>query len=147
LQAAQLDLQALQALALRLPVGTALPPRLHAALQARDLEGRVTSLKLRWQGDWTRPDIQEAQAKVEDLNWQPGSEVVAAWGTLPGADVPGLRGGQLTLALNANGGRLDLQTGEGSALWLPGLIEPAEVPLHHMQASVRWAREAGSHAH
>ena len=147
LQAAQLDLQALQALALRLPVGTALPPRLHAALQARDLEGRVTSLKLRWQGDWTRPDIQEAQAKVEDLNWQPGSEVVAAWGTLPGADVPGLRGGQLTLALNANGGRLDLQTGEGSALWLPGLIEPAEVPLHHMQASVSWAREAGSHAH
>ncbi len=143
LQAAQLDLQALQALALRLPVGTALPPRLHAALQARDLLGRVTSLKLRWQGDWSRPDIQEAQAKVESLSWQPGSEVVAAWGTLPGADVPGLRGGQLTLALNAHGGRLDLQTGQGSALWLPGLIEPAEVPLHQMQASLRWARDVG----
>jgi uncharacterized protein (TIGR02099 family) len=141
LQAAQLDLQALQALALRLPVGTALPPRLHAALQARDVLGRVTSLKLRWHGDWSRPDIQEAQAKVEGLSWQPGSEVVAAWGTLPGADVPGLRGGQLTLVLNANSGQLDLQTGEGSALWLPGLIEPAEVPLHQLQASLRWARD------
>ncbi len=146
LQATQLDLQALQALALRLPVNTALPPRLRAALQAREVLGRVTALKLRWQGDWTRPDIQEAQAKVEGLSWQPGSEAVAAWGTLAGADVPGLRGGQLTLALNAKGGRLDLQTGAGSALWLPGVLEPAEVPLHHMQASVRWAREAGSSA-
>jgi uncharacterized protein (TIGR02099 family) len=146
LQATELDLQALQALALRLPVDTALSPRLRAALQAREVLGRVTSLKLRWQGDWTRPDIQEAQAKVEGLSWQPGSEVVAAWGTLPGADVPGLRGGQLTLALNAKGGRLDLQTGPGSALWLPGVLEPAEVPLHHMQASLRWARETGSSA-
>ncbi|WP_291939770.1 YhdP family protein [Limnohabitans sp.] len=141
LQAAQLDLQALQALALRLPLGTAMPPRLRTALQARDVLGRVTSLGLRWQGDWTQPDLQEAQAKVEGLSWQPGSDVVAAWGTLPGADVPGLRGGQLTLALSANGGQVDLQTGAGSALWLPGLIEPAEVPLQQLQASLRWARE------
>ena len=142
LQAAQLDLQTIQALALRLPVGTALPSWLHTALQARNLEGQVTSLKLRWQGNWSSPDIQEAQAKVEGLNWQPGSKMVAAWGTLPGADVPGVRGGQLTLALNANGGRLDLKSGKGSALWLPGLIEPAEVPLHQLQASMRWARDA-----
>ena len=146
LQAAQLDLQALQALVMRLPEGTALPPRLRAALQARDVLGQVTSLTLRWQGDWTHPDIQEAQAKVEGLSWQPGSKAVAAWGTLPGADVPGLRGGQLTLALNASGGRLDLQTGAESALWLPGLLEPAEVPLHRLQANLRWAREAGSHS-
>jgi uncharacterized protein (TIGR02099 family) len=143
LQAAQLDLQALQALALRLPLGTAMPPQLRAALQARDVLGRVTSLGLRWQGDWTQPDLQEAQTKVEGLSWQPGSDLVAAWGTLPGADVPGLRGGQLTLALSAKGGQVDLQTGAGSALWLPGLIEPAEVPLQQLQASVRWAREAG----
>ncbi len=146
LQAAQMDLQALRALALRLPVDTALPPRLHAALQARDVLGRITSLQLRWLGDWTHPDIQEAQAKVEDLSWQPGSDVVAAWGTLPGADVPGVRGGQLTLTLNTKGGRLDLQTGKGSALWLPGLLEPAQVPLHHMQASVSWARAADTTA-
>ena len=146
LQAAQLDLHALQTLALRLPLGTAMPPRLRAALQAREVLGRVTSLNLRWQGDWTQPDIQEAQAQVEDLSWQPGSDVVAAWGTLPGADVPGLRGGQLTLALNAKGGQVDLQTSAGSALWLPGLLEPAEVPLQQLQASLRWAREAGNSA-
>lgn len=146
LQAAQLDLQALQALVLRLPAGTGLTPRLNAALQARDVLGRVTSLGLRWQGDWRDPDIQEARATVEGLSWQPGSQAVAAWGTLPGADVPGLRGGQLTLELNANGGRLDLQTGAGSALWLPGVLEPAQVPLQQMQASVRWEREAGNGA-
>ncbi len=146
LKAAQLDLQALQALALRMPTDKALPPRLRNALQARDVQGRVTSLNLRWQGDWSAPDIQEAQAKVEGLNWQPGSEVVAAWSTLPGADVPGLRGGQLTLAMNTRGGQLDLQTGAGSALWLPGLLAPSEVPLQQMQASLRWARETDSSA-
>jgi ABC-type cobalamin/Fe3+-siderophores transport system ATPase subunit len=79
LQATELDLQALQALALRLPLDTALPPRLRAALQAREVLGRVTSLKLRWQGDWTRPDIQEAQAKVEGLmsRWEiPRDQVI-----------------------------------------------------------------------
>lgn len=143
LQASQLDLQALRALALRWPLSAGISPRLRAALQARDVLGRITSLHLRWQGDWSRPDLQEARATVEGLSWQPGSEVVAAWGTLPGADVPGLRGGQLTLALNANGGQLDLQTGAGSALWLPGVLEPAELPLQQMKARLRWAREAG----
>ena len=143
LQASQLDLEALQALALRLPLESALSPQWHTALQARDLRGRVTTLNLRWQGDWAQPEIQEARARVEGLSWQPGSTAVAVWGALPGADVPGLRGGQLTLALNANGGRLDLQTGADSALWLPGVLEPAEVPLHQLKASVRWARETG----
>ena len=141
LRASQLDLEALQALALRLPLRTTLSPQWHAALKARDLRGQITSLNLRWQGDWAQPDIQEARAKVEGLSWQPGSAAVAAWGALPGADVPGLRGGQLTLALNPSGGQLDLQTGADSALWLPGLLEPAEVPLHQLKASVRWARE------
>lgn len=146
LKAAQLDLQAMQALALRMPIDETVSPRLRSALQAREVRGQVTSLNLRWQGDWNNPDVQEAQAKVEGLSWQPGSAVVAAWGTLPGADVPGLRGGQLTLAMTANGGRLDLQTGAGSALWLPGLIAPAEVPLQHMQASLNWARQTSNSA-
>ena len=145
LQATQVDLPSLQALALRIPVSAGLPPRLRTALQARDVLGQITALDLHWQGDWRQPEIQEARATVEGLSWQPGSAAVAAWGTLPGADVPGLRGGQLTLVLNANGGRLDVQTGAGSALWLPGLLQPSEVPLQHMQASVRWARQAGEH--
>jgi uncharacterized protein (TIGR02099 family) len=143
LQATQLDLKSLQALALRLPLGATLSPQLQNALQARDLLGRVTSLNLRWQGDWPHPDIQEVRATVADLGWQPGSQVVAAWGSLPGLDVPGLRGAQLTLVLNASTGRLDVQTGKGSSLWLPGLLEPAEVPLHQLKASVRWARQSG----
>ncbi len=143
LQAAQLDLQALRALALRMPADMALPPRLRSALQARDVQGQLTSLNLLWHGDWHKPDIQEAQAQVEGLSWAPGSEVVAAWGALPGADVPGLSGGQLTLAMTANGGRLDLQTGEGSTLWLPGLLEPSKVSLQEMHAGLSWARETG----
>jgi uncharacterized protein (TIGR02099 family) len=144
LLAEQLDLQALQTLALRWPGGLALPPRWHAALQARDVLGRITSLNLRWHGAWTSPDIDEARATVEGLGWRPGPVAVATWGTLPGADVPGLQGGHLTVALSASGGRLDLKTGSGSALWLPGVLEPAQVPLHQLQASVRWARETGS---
>ena len=139
MQAAQLDLQALRALALRMPADMALPPRLRSALQARDVQGQLTSLNLLWHGDWHKPDIQEAQAQVEGLSLAPGSEVVAAWGTLPGADVPGLSGGQLTLAMTANGGRLDLQTGEGSTLWLPGLLEPSKVSLQEMHAGLSWA--------
>jgi uncharacterized protein (TIGR02099 family) len=146
LKATQLDLQALQALALRMPMDEAVSPRLRNVLQARQLQGRVTALNLRWQGDWRSPDIQEAQAKVEGLNWQPGPTLVAAWGTLPGADVPGLRGGQLSVAMTPHGGRLDLQTGSGSALWLPGLLAPAEVPLQALQASLSWARQTGKNA-
>jgi len=144
LQATQLDLKALRALALRLPLDPGLSPQLQNALQARDLMGRVTSLNLRWQGDWPQPDIQEVRATVEDLGWQPGSQAVAAWSSLPGVDVPGVRGAQLTLSLNASAGRVDVQTGKGSSLWLPGLLEPAEVPLHQLKASVRLARQSGS---
>jgi uncharacterized protein (TIGR02099 family) len=143
LQATQLDLGAMQALALRLPLGSALSPRLHTALQARDLKGRVTSLNLRWQGDWAQPDIQEVRASVADLSWPPGSQLAAAWGALPGVDVPGLRGAQLTLVLNAGTGHLEVQMGKGSTLWLPGVLETAEVPLHELKASVRWAHDTG----
>jgi len=141
LQATQLDLEALRALALRLPMGAALSPQIHSALHARDLKGRVTSLNLRWQGGWTQPDIQEVRARVTDLSWQPGSRVAAALDSPPEVEVPGLRGAQLTLVLNANDGRLDVQTGKDSSLWLPGLLAPAEVPLQQLKASVRWARD------
>jgi uncharacterized protein (TIGR02099 family) len=144
LQATQLDLKALRALALRLPLDSVLSPQLHNTLQARDLLGRVTSLNLRWQGDWSQPNLQEVRATAEDLSWQPGSQRVAAWNSLPGVDVPGLRGAQLTLVLNASTGRLDVQMDKGSSLWLPGLLESAEVPLQQLKASVRWARETGS---
>ncbi|MEY3613257.1 MAG: hypothetical protein RJB14_2979 [Pseudomonadota bacterium] len=145
LQAAQLDLHTLQALALGLPSNDVLPPKVRNALQARDVHGRVTSLNLRWHGDWRRPELQEAQAEVHDLSWKPGSEVIAAWGALPGSDLPGLRGGHLSLTLNANGGQLDLKTGSGSALWVPGLLEPSQVPLDRLHANMRWARETGNH--
>ncbi len=42
-----------------------------------------------------------------------------------------------------DGGQVSVRMGDNSALWLPGVLSPAEVPLQQLQASARWERQTG----
>jgi uncharacterized protein (TIGR02099 family) len=136
LQADQLDLHAVREMALRLPQASAL----HPAFQARDLSGLVSHLHLRWQGQWPVPETYEAKASIQGLRWQPDAPGLAATPTHVWAQLPGVRGADVNLDMRHDGGQLDVRMGHNSAVWLPGMLSPAEVPLHNLQASARWSR-------
>ena len=137
LQADQLDLHALRELALRLPQASAA----HAALQSRDIAGLVTQLHLRWQGPWPQPQTYAAKASIQGLRWQPEASGQAATASQLWAHLPGLRGADVNLDMRHDGGQVDVRIGDGGALWLPGVLSPAEVPMHQLQASARWERQ------
>ncbi|MCE2781520.1 YhdP family protein [Limnohabitans sp.] len=136
LQADQLDLHALREMALRLPQASAI----HPAFQARDLSGLVSHLHLRWQGQWQHPETYEAKVSIQGLHWQPDAQGLATTPTSAWAQLPGMRGADVNLDMRHDGGQMDVRMGQGSAVWLPGMLSPAEVPLHQLQASARWAR-------
>jgi len=136
LQADQLDLHALREMALRLPQAAVI----HPAFQARDLSGLVSSLQLRWQGQWPRPETYEAKASIQGLRWQPDAPSLTPTDATVWAQLPGVRGADVNLDMRHDGGQMDVRMGHNSALWLPGVLSAAEVPLHNLQASARWTR-------
>jgi uncharacterized protein (TIGR02099 family) len=136
LQADQLDLHALREMALRLPQASAI----HPAFQARDLSGLVSHLHLRWQGQWPHPETYEAKASIQGLRWQPNAQGLAAKPTKVWAQLPGVRGADVNLDMHQDGGQMDVRMGHNSAVWLPDMLSPAEVPLHKLQGSARWTR-------
>ena len=136
LQADQLDLHALREMALRLPQASAI----HPAFQARDLSGLVSQLHLRWQGQWPHPESYEAKASIQGLRWQPDAQGLATKPPSVWAQLPGLRGADVNLDMRHDGGQVDVRMGQNSAVWLPGVLSPAEVSLHKLQASARWTR-------
>ena len=138
LQADQLDLHALRELALRLPHAAAI----HPALQARDIAGQVSHLHLRWQGEWPQPDTYEAKASIQGLRWQPDATHPATPPGQMGAHWPGLRGADVNVEWRHDGGQIGVRMGQNSALWLPGVLLPAEVPLQNLQANARWERRS-----
>lgn len=139
LQADQLDLHALREMALRLPQASAI----HPVLQARDISGLVSHLHLRWQGEWPQPDSYDAKLSIQGLRWQPDTAGTATPPTGIWARLPGLRGADVNLEMRDDGGLLGVRMGDNSALWLPGVLSPAEVPLQQLQASARWERQRG----
>ena len=144
LRAQQLSLQALQSLAVHMPNETWPSPPWRSALQARTLNGHITSMNLRWQGEGHEAQLQEAQVAAQGLSWEPKPSNIAV--EVPSAVThwPGLRGVNIELDLQPTGGHMDLRGGAGSALWLPGVLLPAEVPLDQLQASARWERQGPS---
>ncbi len=56
---------------------------------------------------------------------------------------PGVRGAQVKLDLSEASGRVQLNMGEGSALFLPGVLEEAEVPVRSLKADATWKRLNG----
>lgn len=134
LQADHLDLQALREVALHLP----LPETIATTLDPHALSGELAALQLRWQGDWQAPSTYSAQASLNRLHLPPG--------VLDGAQGlawPGVRGAQVKLDLSEAGGRVQLNMGKGSALFLPGVLEEAEVPVRSLKADATWKRLNG----
>eukprot|EP01031_Cornospumella_fuschlensis_P022807 gene22807-27784_t len=164
LQADHLDLQALREVALHLP----LPEVLATSLAQHEISGELAALQLRWQGDWQAPSTYSAQASLNRLHLPPGALDMThgsghAQGALSGPAQPastsastaatspttataplpawpGLRGAQVKLDLSEAGGRVQLNMGEGSALFLPGVLEEAEVPVRSLKADATWKR-------
>jgi uncharacterized protein (TIGR02099 family) len=136
LQADQLDLHALREIALRLPQASAFDP----AFQARDLSGLVSHLHLRWQGPWHQPETYEAKASIQGLRWQPAAQGLPTTPTTVWTQLPGVRGADVNLDMHHDGGQMDVRMGHNSAVWLPSMLSPAEVPLDKLQASARWTR-------
>ncbi len=132
LQADQLDLSALREVALRLPLTDAWRPR----LQMQEIQGQVGALQWRWQGDWRAPTQFDAQASLQDLTLPPASAVspdLRRW--------PGVKGAQAKLSLTQDSGQIELVIGDKGAVYLPGILEEAEVPVQSLRAEVNLKRD------
>nr|WP_315236046.1 YhdP family protein [uncultured Limnohabitans sp.] len=134
LQADHLDLLALREVGLRMPLPDALRQRLHD----QEVSGQVENLQWRWQGDWQSPDKFDAQVTVNGLTLppqaRPAADTRARW--------PGIKSAQTKLNLNQDGGRIDLDMGADGALFLPGILEDAEVRVQALRAHAVFKREA-----
>ncbi len=128
LQADHLDLQALRDVSLRLP----LPQELHQQLQAMAVTGQVEALAVKWTGPWDKPQSYDVQTQVQNLNLPAQAH---QW--------PGLAGAKVQLKMNANGGDVQVDMGEGGAITLPERLEEATVPVQQLHAQARWQRKDG----
>ena len=134
LQADHLDLLALREIALRMP----LPDAWHQRLHDQEVSGQIEALQWRWQGDWLSPDQFDAQVSVNELTLPPPTRPAAGTFSL----WPGVKGAQTKLKLNQDGGRIDVDMGADSALFLPGILEEAEVRVQALRGHAVFKREA-----
>lgn len=133
LQADHLDLLALREVALRTP----LPAVWRQRLQQQTVSGEVDALQWRWQGDWQSPQRYDGQVTLQKLSLPPPTtrqgENQSRW--------PGVQGAQAQLKLNQDGGRLELNMGADGAVFLPGILEDAEVRVQSLHAQAVFKRE------
>ncbi len=124
----RLDLAALADLAERLPIGRGL----RQLLDQLNPEGTVRGLSARWDGPLDAPRSYQAQARVSDL------AIAAAPSPEPGGiGRPGWRGADLKLQATEAGGEADLALVDG-AIELPGVFDPAVVPVTRFGARLQW---------
>jgi uncharacterized protein (TIGR02099 family) len=135
LQADQLDLLSLREIALRMP----LPEAWQAVLQQHRVSGQVDALQWRWQGDWDKPQTYDAQVTLQKLTLAP-SDVTPAPTALPW---PGVQNAQVKLNLNQDNGRIDLNMGADGAVFLPGILDEAEVRVQALRAQALFKHDAG----
>ncbi len=127
----RLDLQALQALAMRLP----LPGPWREQLAARHIEGRVSSLRLAWRGPKEAPEHYEAQIQADGLRVLALTESAQTW--------PGLEGARLELDMNPQGGKVQLHMDRGGQLSWAGWLQDTSLALHELHAEGRWQWNKG----
>ncbi len=134
LQADHLDLFALREVALRMPLAAPW----HERLQQQDISGQVDALKWRWQGDWQSPAIYDGQVTLDKLTLPPP--------TLNANDKaprrPGLQGAQAKVSLTQDSGQIEINMGPDGAVFLPGILEEAQVPVQALHAEATFKRDA-----
>ncbi|MBP8149878.1 MAG: DUF3971 domain-containing protein, partial [Limnohabitans sp.] len=135
IQADHLDLFALREVALRMP----LPAGLHERLQQQEISGQVGALKWRWQGDWQSPERYDGQVTLEDLSLPPPTLKVND----KTPQRPGLQGAQAKVSMTQDGGQVEVSMGPDGVVFLPGILEDAEVRVQTLLAEATFKREAG----
>ncbi len=136
LQADQLDLASLRDMGLSLP----LPEGWHEHLQQQSIGGQISALQWRWQGDWQSPTTYDAQIKLQNLNLPPRPlSGPAKQDRLPW---PGVRGADTQITLNQDGGQIEVSLRQDGAVFLPGILEEAEMRVQALNAKAVFKREA-----
>ncbi len=127
LQGAQLDLQALHDVALRLP----LPSHWHTRLADHEASGQVRSLRLQWESNGEDVTQYQGQIEAEQLRLQArqGSEFGGR----------GVQGAQLSGQFSQQGGQLQWKMPQGGTLSWPGLLEEDSLALQQLQGELRWS--------
>ena len=108
-----------------------LPPAWHQALQQWAPQGELRQLQLVWHASGSY----EASGQVAQLALQPQPAE-------QGAGMPGVQGLNATFELNTQGGTAGLSM-QGGSLHFPGVFEESEIPMHSLQAQVRWSIHDG----
>jgi uncharacterized protein (TIGR02099 family) len=135
LQAQKLDLAAMRDIALRMP----LPEAWRQGLQEQTVSGQVDTLQWRWQGDWEKPLTFDTQFALQKLTLAPPENTPNHLGH----SWPGVKGAQVKVSLNQDRGRIDLNIGADGAVFLPGVLDEAEVRVQALQAHALVKHEAG----
>jgi len=127
----QLNLQALQSIAIRLPLNAEILNH----IQRMQVTGTVENLKAQWEGEWPHLTSYEAKGRVNGLTVSPD---------LPAdthnvlTNMPGLHNAVADFALTQSGGKLALEIEKGSVT-LNGLLESPLIPVDLLKADLNWA--------
>ena len=128
IQAEQIDLALLAAVARRLP----LAPDTQSALQAQAPEGLVERLQASWQGELTAPVRYELRGRVARLGL--GARLAAREAG------PGLHGASIDFDFTQAGGRASVNMQDGRLLW-PAWFEEPEIRFDRLSTEARWSQE------
>jgi uncharacterized protein YhdP len=133
LRASRLDLNTLASMATHLPFSRAMRQWITEA----EPRGVLRAVQLQWEGPAEQPAHWQAQADADNLAINASAHSgSSAEHPLPGR--PGVRGAQLRIKADDTGGtaRLTLKQGE---LDFPGVFEDTRVPMHTLDADLRWS--------
>lgn len=134
LKADRLDLQALSALAQRLP----LEPDWQAQLRSLALRGLVEQIELSWQGPLPSPPQLSARGRVSGLELAPGT----------GASTrPGWAGVDMDFRFDRKGGEDKGQASvrmQGGWMEFPGHFDEPRLPMEQASGELRYRRDARS---
>ncbi len=133
--AEKLDLLALRQVALRMAWDEPLLSR----LQEITMAGQVKALQWEWQGDWLAPTQFDTQWTIHQLLLRHDAPKL---GTPPW---PGIQNADVIVKLGSAGGRLDLRMPRGGSVFLPGILQAAEVPVRQLNAFATWEKKKLAH--